>query len=354
MANALASLPSGYTKADITDAVMVWAMDNPNYTISGAPPVTPPVTPQATGKPGLAPIIVYSATSGCVLQLASFPGGADYWIDGYPPGAKSGVTKDYSKYEWDYLQLPCGEHSIFIRTPGYKDIEEILTVGTGLTMFVATPDLTSATSTSTGGVGTLAVTAKDANTGETIPWGLVRLRSENASSGGVYVGITPYSGNVEAKKYNVVVSAKGYEDEVRKVTISMNQRTSVAFSLQPLTLAAVLKIVAGGPAYIAGMSFKDYDALFVGESRTDWVRIETTLTDTFQVRMTWYHHVEGTPTANLTKATELFGPLHGVLTTEKKVLSPHMTATERHLDFNKYLVPNAPGYYRVSFELLMG
>ena len=33
MANALAPLPAGYTKADITDEVMVWAMDNPNWEI---------------------------------------------------------------------------------------------------------------------------------------------------------------------------------------------------------------------------------------------------------------------------------------------------------------------------------
>ena len=344
------TIAAPYTKADITEEVVIWAMNNPNYTSSGEPPVTPPVT----GKAGLVPIIVYSATSGCVLQLASFPGGADYWIDGYPPGTKSGVTKDYSKYEWDYLQLPCGEHSIFVRTPGYDDIDEILNVGEGLTMFVATPDLVSATGTPTGKAGTLKVTAKDGTTGETIPWGLVRLRSEKAKSGGVYVGITPYSGRVEAKKYNVVVSAKGYEDAVRKVTINWNQTTTVAFELVPVTLAAVLKIVAGGPAYIAGMSFHDYDALFVGDTRKDWVRIETTITDSFQVEMTWYHHIEGQPIANLTKATELFGPLHGVLKTETKVLSPHMTGSERHLDFANYLVPNAPGIYRVSFGLFSG
>jgi hypothetical protein len=358
------TIAAPYTKADITEEVVIWAMGNPNYTVPGAP-VTPPVTPPyvppvtpGTGKPGATPVIVYSAATGCVLQLAScvlqlasFPGGADYWIDGYPPGTKSGVTKDYSKYEWDYIQLPCGEHSIFVRIPGYEDIEEIITVGTGLTMFIAAPDMISATGTPSGKVGTLAVTAKAADTGETIPWGLVRLRSEKAKTGGVYVGVTPYSGKVEVAKYNVVVSAKGYEDAVKKVTINMNQRTSVAFSLQPVTLAAVLKIVAGGPAYIAGMSFKDYDALFVGNTRKDWVRVETTILDVFRVKMIWYHHREGEPVSNLTQATELFGPLHGVLTTEKKMLSPHMTGTERHLDFAEYIVPNYPGLYRVVFTL---
>nr|CBH37142.1 hypothetical secreted protein [uncultured archaeon] len=33
MANTLAPLPAGYTKADITDEVMLWAMDNPNWEI---------------------------------------------------------------------------------------------------------------------------------------------------------------------------------------------------------------------------------------------------------------------------------------------------------------------------------
>ena len=42
MANTLAPLPAGYTKADITDEVYTWAMDNPNYTVSGTTPTPTP------------------------------------------------------------------------------------------------------------------------------------------------------------------------------------------------------------------------------------------------------------------------------------------------------------------------
>ena len=45
----LAPLPVGYTSADITQEVVTWAKNNPNYTISGAAPTpTPSVTPTPT------------------------------------------------------------------------------------------------------------------------------------------------------------------------------------------------------------------------------------------------------------------------------------------------------------------
>ena len=353
------TIAAPYTKADITEEVVLWAMNNPNYTVSGTAPVPPP----ATGKPGAEPTIVYSATSGCVVQLASFPGGADsgakYWIDGYPPGTPSGIPKDYSRGEYDYLQMSCGEHLIFVSIPGFADTEEIFTLASGvLKRFVATPNLVSAstvTATTGKGVGTLAVSAKDSTSGKTVDWGVVRLRSETATTSGVYVGIVPYEGQVVAKTYNVVVTAKGYNEGVQKVAVKANQRTVVSIPLYQKKFAAVLKIMAGGPAYIDGMSFKDYEVLFVGETRKkDWVRIETTVTDTFQVVMTWYHHIEGADLAQLTRATELFGAYQGVLKTEEKVLSPYMTATERHLDFPEWGIPNKPGYYRVAFGLDIG
>jgi hypothetical protein len=358
------TIAAPYTKADITEEVVIWAMGNPNYTVPGAPPVTPPVTPPLTGKPGAKPTIVYGAAPGvCVLELASFPGGPDsgakYWIDGYPPGTPSGIPKDYSKGESDYIKLSCGEHSIFVQIPGREDTKEIVTLEPGvLSWLVATPKIVSAstvTATTGKGVGTLAVTAKDSSTGATVEWGVVRLRSETATTQGVYVGIIPYEGLVDAKTYNVVVTAKGYEEGVQKVAVKANQRTSVSISLYQKKFAAVLKIMAGGPAYIDGMSFKDYEVLFVGETRKkDWVRVETTVTDTFQVVMTWYHHIEGVDLSELTRATELFGPLHGILKTEEKTLSPFMSATERHLDFPEWGIPNEPGYYRVAFGLDIG
>ena len=298
-----------------------------------------------------------------MLQLASFPGGAEsgakYWIDGYPPGTPSGIPKDYSKGEYDYIKLPCGEHSIFVQIPGYEDTEEIVTLAPGvLKWLVARPSMVSAstvTATTGKGVGTLAVSAKDSTSGKTVDWGVVRLRSATATTSGVYVGIIPYEGQVVAKTYNVVVTAKGYEEGVQKVAVKANQRTSVSIPLYQKKFAAVLKIMAGGPAYIDGMSFKDYEVLFVGETRKkDWVRIETTVTDTFQVVMTWYHHIEGADISGLSKATGLFGPLHGVLKTEEKILSPYMSATERHLDFPEWGIPNKPGYYRVAFGLDVG
>ena len=45
----LAPLPAGYTSADITQEVVTWAKNNPNYTISGAAPTPKPsVTPTPT------------------------------------------------------------------------------------------------------------------------------------------------------------------------------------------------------------------------------------------------------------------------------------------------------------------
>ena len=252
MAGALAPLPSGYTKASITDEVMVWAMDNPNYTVTGETPATAPVT---------APVY---------------------------------TTKT---------------------------------------------------------MGTLAVTAKDSDTGVEVDWGLVRLRSPTATSGGKYVGILPYKGQVEAKTYNVAVTARGYSESVKKATVRANQRTSISVQMYQEKFASLLKIVAGGPAYIDGISFKEFEVVFVNDVRTkDWGRVETTVTDKFQIQMTWYHYEEGV--ANLPPATELFS--QGVLKTERKTLNPDMSSTERHLDFPKWNVPNVPGYYRVTFGLLQG
>ena len=246
MANALAPLPSGYTKADITDEVMVWAIDNPNYTVSGAPPII---------------------------------------------------------------------------------------VDTTKTM------------------GTLAVTAKDSDTGVEVDWGLVRLRSPTATSGGKYVGILPYKGQVEAKTYNVAVTARGYSESVKKATVRANQRTSLSVPMYQEKFASLFKIVAGGPAYIDGISFKEFEVLFVDDVRSkDWGRVETTVTDKFQIQMTWYHYEEGV--TNLPPATELFS--QGVLKTERKTLNPDMSSNERHLDFPEWNVPNVPGYYRVTFGLLQG
>ena len=45
MLNTLAPLPVGYTKADITEEVVIWAMDNPDWTIP-----TPTLTPTAETK----------------------------------------------------------------------------------------------------------------------------------------------------------------------------------------------------------------------------------------------------------------------------------------------------------------
>jgi hypothetical protein len=70
--------------------------------------------------------------------------------------------------------------------------------------------------------------------------------------------------------------------------------------------------------------------------------------------MTWYLYDADVATENLQRATSLFGSLRGVLLTERKTLSPNMTSAERRLNFPKWDVPSAPGYYKVTFGLLMG
>jgi hypothetical protein len=79
---------------------------------------------------------------------------------------------------------------------------------------------------------------------------LVRLRSATATSGGKYVGILPFVGEVKAGTYNVAVTAKGYSESVKKATVRADQRTSISVPMYSAKFASILKIVAGGPAYL--------------------------------------------------------------------------------------------------------
>jgi hypothetical protein len=104
----------------------------------------------------------------------------------------------------------------------------------------------------------------------------------------------------------------------------------------------VIVKIAPGLAYIDDISGGDYQVWYIGTKVTGWVRVETFMDKPmlFKAELTFCALGTTTPIAGISK-----------IKTEEKILHPSMSATDRHLNWPEWVVPDKPGEYSLLAEL---
>ena len=299
------------------------------------------ITEGATTDLGTITLTPTAAPGKGALYLATDPYCCSAWIDADPAvdPATVACTKDMTKGEFDTILLDApGTHTIHIRKTGYEDYYnefDLIAEGDSCAELVYLKPLA--------GTDVALLTVK-AYKEEEKP-ALVPVDNAVLKKGTSKVGFCPYSDYWRADptgtSYKISVVAEGratYEESI--VLYKDTPKTIDAYLLEK-KLEVVIKI-APGLAYIDDMSGGDYQVWYIGTRVEGWVRVETFMDKPtlFKAELTFCAPGTTTPIAGISK-----------IITEDKLLHPSMTASERHLDWPAWLVPDKPGEYSLVAEL---
>jgi len=314
---------NGGTPVTLDDAQWVAAHDEP----SDSPP-----NPYCIGAP---------PTGKGTLYLATDPYCCSAWIDADPAVDPVTVacTKDKTLGEWDSIELDApGTHTIHVRKTGYDNYyNEFTFVAEGQSL-AELPVLKPEAGTD---VALLTVNAyKEEEKPNKVP-------VENAvfKKGASKVGFCPYSESWRAvaagTNYSISVVAEGRATYEEDIVLYKDTPKTIDAYLAEKKLEIVIKI-SPGVAYIDDISGGDYQVWYVNSLVEGWVRVETYLEEPtlFKAELTFCNLGTTTPAAGISK-----------IVTEEKLLHSSMSASDRHLDWPSWLVPDRPGEYSLVAEL---
>lgn len=331
---------NGGNDISVADVGWVYANDGgaaePQYCLGVTPtpiPETPTPTPPPVGK--------------ATLWLATDPGCCAAWIDcdHAVESASVACTQDATKGLYDKMEVSApATHFIHIKKTGFENFYDdnrgaVLLEGDN---WYVMPSLTAIAGAN---VALLTVNAYKHEEPHEPP--AARLAVENAvvKKGTKIMGFVPYSDYWGAEEvgtvYDLSVVADGRETYEQKITlIKDTPKTINAF--MPVKKLEIKIRIAPGVAYIDDISGGDYQTWYIGTRVEGWVRAETFLeTPTmFKAELSFCTLGTETPVSGISK-----------IITEEKLLHPAMTATERHLDWPPWLVPDKPGKYSLLSEL---
>lgn len=271
----------------------------------------------------------------CELLIATWPGNADYWIDKATTETPDGKTKSLMEGA-DHIWLGCGYHTVEYKLEGYEyPSTYIKTKNCKIGVpcdFTCVLDKIISEDT-----GFLDVSAwKEETPTEEITNAIVRVGTKSRS---VPIGFTPLTTHVvEVGSLHVIVRAEDRADYEETVTIEKNTTTTINAIMKKAELKAVIRMGVG-VAWMDDWSLDAYTFWSLGSYQSGWIRVETGIVETFQARICFIGGPVSVP----------------AIYTAEKTLTPYMTASERHLDWEAWYVdPAYVGEYTVIAQLKMG
>lgn len=274
------------------------------------------------------------------LYLGTDPYCCSAWIDVDPVAAATvACTKDKTIGEWDSIELDApGTHFIHVRKTGYENYYgEFTFVAEGQSL-AELPVLKPEAGTD---VAALTVNAyKEEERPSLVP-------VENAvfKKGTSKVGFCPYSdfwrAAVTGTQYKISIVAEGRATYEEDIVLYKDTPQTIDAYLPAKKLEVIIKI-SPGVAFIDDISGGDYQVWYVNSLVEGWVRVETYLDEPtlFKAELTFCNLGTTTPVAGISK-----------IITEEKLLHSSMSASDRHLDWPGWLVPDMPGSYSLVAEL---
>ena len=303
------------------------------------------ITEGATTNLGTITLTPTAAPGKGTLYLGTDPYCCKAWIDADPAVDPPTVacTKDKTispGYDTILLDAPA-THTLHVRKTGYENFyTEFELIGEGDSWFEMMDPMKPLAGTD---VAMLTVNAyKD----EEKP-GKVPIDNAVLKKGTSKVGFCPYSDYWRADpggtNYNISVVAEGRATHLESIVLYKDTPKTIDAYLPEKRLAVIIKIAAG-LAYIDDISGGDYQVWYIGTRIEGWVRVETFIDKPtmFKAELTLCAPGTTTPVAGISK-----------IITEEKLLHPSMSASDRHLDWPLWLVPDKPGEYSLVAELFM-
>ena len=275
------------------------------------------------------------------LYLATDPYCCSAWIDADPAvdPATIACTKDKTIGEFDTIELDGSvNHTLHIRKTGHEDYyNELAANAYPWAEFVYLKPLAGTN------VALLTVNAyKEEEKPSKVPVDNAVLKKGTSK-----MGFCPYSdswrADVAGSRYSISVVAEGRATHEESIVLYKDTPKTIDAYLPEKKLEVVIKI-APGVAYIDDISGGDYQVWYIGTRIEGWVRVETFMDKPtmFKAELTFCTKGTTTPVAGISK-----------IITEEKLLHPSMSASDRHLDWPSWLVPDKPGEYSLVAELFM-
>ena len=303
------------------------------------------ITEGATANLGTITLTPTAAPGKGTLYLGTDPYCCNAWIDADPAVDPPTVacTKDKTispGYDTILLDAPA-THTLHVRKTGYENFyTEFELIGEGDSWFEMMDPMKPLAGTD---VAMLTVNAyKDEEKPSKIPVDNAVLKKGTSK-----VGFCPYSDYWRADpggtNYNISVVAEGRATHLESIILYKDTPKTIDAYLPEKRLAVIIKIAAG-LAYIDDISGGDYQVWYIGTRIEGWVRVETFIDKPtmFKAELTLCAPGTTTPVAGISK-----------IITEEKLLHPSMSASDRHLDWPLWLVPDKPGEYSLVAELFM-
>lgn len=310
----------------------------------GAPPPTPTPTPPPTPTPLPTP-----PPGTGLLYLATDPGLAKATIDqGTAIEKIIETTKDATKGEYDTIELTApAHHTVRITKSGYDDFYVEFDLGEGERYAI----IESLKAVAGADVALLTVNVYN---DEARPL-KEPIAHAAVKKGTKFMGFAPYSDYWAAApggtNYNLSVYAVDRETYESVITLYKDTPRTIDVYLKEKKIARRI-IIAPGVAYIGDLSLKDGSILFIGSKVDGWVRVETFIDEPVMFKAMLTFCLPNTQTPAWSPLTDAETGRQYHIITESKLLHSTMTATERHLDWAPWLVPDRPGEYSLVAELV--
>ena len=303
------------------------------------------ITEGATTDLGTITLTPTPAPGKGTLYLGTDPYCCNAWIDADPAVDPPTVacTKDKTispGYDTILLDAPA-THTLHVRKAGYEDFyTEFELIGEGDSWFEMMEPMKPLAGTD------VALLTVNAYKEEEKP---AKVVVDNAvlKKGASKIGFCPYSDYWRATpggtNYSISVVAEGRATHKESIVLYKDTPKTIDAYLPEKKLAVIIKI-APGLAYIDDISGGDYQVWYIGTRIEGWVRVETFIDKPtmFKAELTLCTPGTTTPVAGISK-----------IITEEKLLHPSMSASDRHLDWPLWLVPDKPGEYSLVAELFM-